>query len=179
MNISTPRFILKPISENDWIFFLALRQDETLMRYMSDVAQRAEIQALFERRLKAWKEETFTPKTWIIHDRLNHAQALGEIGIARQAMARQHGEVGYTICTAAQGKGVASETLAAVCRDAFDKGDYQCLDARVLGDNQGSIRVLEKCGFRLQQTVKNGYSLHGQYHDDLLYRLEKARSLVG
>ncbi len=179
MSISTPRFILNPISENDWPFFLALRQDETLMRYMSDVAQLAEIQALFERRLKAWKEETFTPKTWIIHDRLNPAPALGEIGIARQATAHQHGEVGYTISAAAQGKGVASETLAAVCHDAFDKSDFQCLDARVLGGNQGSIRVLEKCGFRLQQTVKNGYSLHGQYHDDLLYQLEKVRPMVG
>lgn len=174
MNLSTSRFTLKPISERDWPFFLALRQDESLMRYMSGVAQHAEIRALFEQRLKAWQEETFTPKTWIIHDPHSGDRPQGEIGIARLAQAHQRGEVGYTICPQAQGKGIASEALAAVCQFSLDSNGFHSLDARVLGGNQGSIRVLEKCGFRLQQIVKNGYSLNGQYHDDHLYRLERA-----
>ncbi len=173
MNISTPRFILQPISENDWPFFLALRQDKTLMRYMSDTAQPAEIRALFKQRLKAWQEETFTPVTWIIRDPRCPEQPLGETGIARQATEQRRGEVGYTICAAAQGKGAASEALDALCRYAFDSGGFQCLEARVLGDNLGSVRVLEKCAFQLQQVIENGYLLHGQYHADHLYRLEK------
>lgn len=55
--------------------------------------------------------------------------------------------IGYWLAPEAQGKGVATEVVAAVCRFAFEDQDRQELVSGHYADNHASRRVLEKCGF--------------------------------
>ena len=81
--------------------------------------------------------------------------------------------MGYSIAPSAQGHGVASEALQALCDYAFSESEVQALNAWVLADNQGSVRVLEKSGFQRVQILEKAYLLHGEYHDDWVFRREK------
>ena len=70
MILSTPRLTLSPFTEADWPFFLALRQNPDIMRFMGDVAIEYDIRTLFTARQN---DET----ALIIRD--SSGEALGDI----------------------------------------------------------------------------------------------------
>ena len=74
--------------------------------------------------------------------------------------------VGYWIGRADWGKGIASRALALFLLEV----DTRPLHAHVAKHNAGSIRVLEKCGFRVveKQTVEES----GTLIDELILRLD-------
>lgn len=164
MILSTPRLTLSPFTDADWPFFLALRQSPDIMRFMGDIATEYDIQTLFNARLK-------DANALIIRDSLG--QALGDIGLQISARHPQEADVGYAIAPFAQGKGFASEALIALRDYAFSQTTVTALNAWVLADNQGSVRVLEKLGFRRVQVLEKAFSLNGVDYDDWVYRLEK------
>jgi RimJ/RimL family protein N-acetyltransferase len=72
--------------------------------------------------------------------------SVGGIGFKGTPNERREVEVGYGVCPSCQGRGVASEALAALC--AFARGRVDAIIAETDRDNVASQRVLEKCGFR-------------------------------
>lgn len=48
----------------------------------------------------------------------------------------------------------------------------KALNAWVLADNVGSVRVLEKLGFVRTQMLEQAYEINGVCYDDWVYRLE-------
>ncbi|MGG7444756.1 GNAT family N-acetyltransferase [Kosakonia oryzendophytica] len=164
MTLQTPRFTLTPFQESDWLFFLRLRRDDRIMRYMAEVASEGQIRTLFDNRL-------LDDNAFVIRD-VQHT-AVGDIGLRPSVHNPQEADVGYSIMPTAQGRGVASEALQALCEFAFDKRNVQALNAWVLAENQGSVRVLEKSGFQRVQVLEKAYLLKGEYYDDWVYRREK------
>lgn len=161
---TTPRFTLTPFKPADWPFFLALRRDPAIMQFMADIASEAQIRALFEDRLA-------DANAFIIRDK--HHRPVGDIGLRISTANDEEADVGYSVAPAAQGQGVASQALQALCDIAFRQRDIQALNAWVLAENQGSVRVLEKRGFRKTQVLEKAYLLRGEYYDDWVFRLEK------
>lgn len=164
----SPRFTLTPFQLADWPFFLALRRDPAIMRFMADIASEAQIRILFEDRLA--DENAF-----IIRDALQ--RPVGDIGMRVSSANDEEADVGYSVSPAAQGQGVASQALRALCELAFTQRNIQALNAWVLAGNQGSVRVLEKRGFRRTQVLEKAYLLRGEYYDDWVFRLEKREFL--
>ncbi|WP_368736540.1 GNAT family N-acetyltransferase, partial [Enterobacter quasiroggenkampii] len=50
----------------------------------------------------------------------------------------------------------------------------KAINAYVLADNGGSVRVLEKAGFVCMQVLEKAYEIDGVRYDDWVYRLEYA-----
>jgi len=68
------------------------------------------------------------------------------------------------------GKGYGTETLALLCRFAFENMNLRKLYAHVYGPNKASIRVLEKNGFELVGRLREHTHLPGHgYVDELVY----------
>jgi RimJ/RimL family protein N-acetyltransferase len=99
---------------------------------------------------------------------------LGDIGLQISPENREEADIGYTVVPAAQGKGIASEALRAVCDYAFNQTGVRAINAYVLADNGGSVRVLEKAGFVRTQVLEKAYEIDGVRYDDWVYRLECA-----
>lgn len=164
MILSTPRLMLSPFAEADWPFFLALRQSPDIMRFMGDVAIEYDIRTLFTARQN-------DENALIIRD--SSGDAVGDIGLQISTQNPQEADVGYSIAPFAQGKGYASEALTALRDHAFSQTAVTALNAWVLAENQGSVRVLEKLGFRRVQVLEKAFILNGVAHDDWVYRLVK------
>lgn len=164
MILSTPRLTLSPFTEADWPFFLALRQSPDIMRFMGSIASEFDVQNLFTGRLN-------DKHALIIRDKTG--EALGDVGLQISTQNVQEADVGYSIAPFAQGKGYASEALTAVRDYAFHHTRVTALNAWVLAENLGSVRVLEKLGFRRVQVLEKAFSLNGVAYDDWVYRLEK------
>ncbi|MGK9172093.1 GNAT family N-acetyltransferase [Yokenella regensburgei] len=164
MILRTPRLTLSPFTDADWPFFLALRQSPDIMRFMGNIAAEFDTRTLFTTRLS--DENAF-----IIRD--SSGEALGDIGLQISPQHPQEADVGYSIAPFAQGKGFASEALTALRDHAFKQTAVTALNAWVLADNQGSVRVLEKLGFTRVQVLQQAFTLNGKKYDDWVYRLEK------
>lgn len=160
----SPRFTLTPFQPPDWAFFLELRRDPAIMRFMAEVASEAQIRILFEDRLA-------DANAFIIRDA--QQRPVGDIGLGISSANDEEADVGYSVAPAAQGQGVASQALRAMCELAFTQREIQALNAWVLAENQGSVRVLEKRGFRKTQVLEKAYLLRGEYYDDWVFRLER------
>lgn len=163
MTLYTSRLTLSAFQPSDWLFFLHLRRNSNVMRYMGEIASEDQIRTLFADRLA-------DSHAFIIRN-ARHI-AVGDIGLRISQHNPQEADVGYSISPDAQGQGIASEALQALCDYAFDN-QIRALNAWVLAENKGSVRVLEKNGFKRVQVLEKTFLLHGKYYDDWIYRREK------
>lgn len=165
MILTTARLKLSPFTETDWPFFLALRQNPDIMRFMGEIAGEEDIRTLFIAR---------QDDACALVIRAHSGEPLGDIGLQISEYNHHEADIGYAIAPAAQGKGIASEALQALCQYAFTQTTVTALNAWVLADNQGSVRLLEKHGFVRVQMLEKAYRINNVDYDDWAYRLEKA-----
>lgn len=165
--ITTPRLTLSPFQPTDWSFFLRLRESPDIMRFMGDISPAKDTRLLFARRLNA-------PHTFVIRQH-HDATPLGDIGLQISHLYPQEADIGYVIIPQAQGKGIASEAVRAVCDYAFQHAGVTAINAYVLADNKGSVRILEKTGFVRTQVLEQAYEVNGVCYDDWVYCLECSR----
>jgi [ribosomal protein S5]-alanine N-acetyltransferase len=95
----------------------------------------------------------------------HHGEFVGSVGIKAQSGWRQHvAEIGYWLGEPYWGKGITTSALQEMTNCAFSLG-YRKLYAPVLATNAASMRVLEKCGYRLEGILKSEVLKNGQYFD--------------
>lgn len=134
------------------------------MRYMGELLSETALRSVFESRCE-------DPGVFVLRD--SAGTPLGDIGLRISAKNPHEADVGYALLPQAQGQGYASEALRAICDYGFTTLGIHAINAWVLGDNQGSSRLLEKHGFVRIQVLENAYHLNGVDYDDWIYRLER------
>lgn len=97
-------------------------------------------------------------------------EAAGGIGfdVAEDASLRT-AEIGYWLGRRFWGRGIATEALRAVTAHAFAAHGFERLQACVFGWNAASVRVLEKCGYALEERRANAVTKGGETADVLVY----------
>lgn len=78
-------------------------------------------------------------------------------------------EVTYWVDRAYWGRGVATAALRGLLAEAPDRPLY----ARAAADNEGSLRVLKKCGFRVSATARGFANARGEEIDEVVLTLER------
>ncbi len=101
---------------------------------------------------------------WAIRDRAS-SHCVGTLQATRFADGLLW--VGYKIVPSAWGKGVATSALSWLTSELFRKFSGQPLLAAVDTRNLSSIRVLEKCRFKLLR--KEPAELHGRQTEDFIF----------
>jgi 8-oxo-dGTP diphosphatase len=88
---------------------------------------------------------------------------LGVIGLTRteRGPGRETGRIGYWVGRRYWGHGVASEAVARLTSWAFGTLGLETLIAYVADDNAGSMRVLEKEGFRFTHEAEHDFASRG------------------
>ena len=106
---------------------------------------------------------------WFLFER-ERGRMVGGITVSniRRGVA-QAGTVGYWMGAEHAGHGYMREALRAVMACAFEEHDLHRLEAATLPDNERSIRVLERCGFRREGVARSYLRIAGAWRDHLLY----------
>ncbi|MDJ1653065.1 GNAT family N-acetyltransferase [Raoultella sp. Ech2A] len=169
ITLTTSRLVLSPFTESDWPFFLRLRSDPQVMRFMGPILDEEALRNVFNARREA-------SGVFVLRD--GCGKALGDIGLRISSKNPHEADVGYALLPEAQGHGYASEALEEICRYGFARLGVNAINAWVIGDNSGSSRLLEKHGFRRIQILEKAWHLDGVDYDDWIYRLER-RSCPG
>lgn len=83
--------------------------------------------------------------------------------------------IGYCIAKEQWGKGFATEAANAVMDYAFQKLRVKMLTIDHYVENKGSRRVIEKCGFRYEGTLRRALQVYdGSYKDTCFYSMTAA-----
>lgn len=97
-------------------------------------------------------------------------RVIGSIGVYRQGnVHRRTAELGYYVAEPFWGKGLATSAVAQVCRHIFEQTDILRIYAEPFAYNTASCRVLEKCGFAFEGTLRCNAVKNGRILDMKMY----------
>jgi len=169
--VTSPRLTYRPLCEEDWAFYLAVSQDRSVMKYISDPRSAEEIRThLFDVRLPAWYAGC---KHWlclVVGEKTSGLPA-GFCGFIDRG--EGIAEFGFILAAHAQGKGYGRESLQAIIAFCFEQLDYRKLTATVTAGNTASRRTLLAAGFIQEGTLRQNFFLDGQWQDDWIFGLLK------
>ena len=82
-------------------------------------------------------------------------------------------EIGYSISSKYWNKGYTTEAVKTIIDYLFNECNYNIIEAAIPSNNIGSIKVAEKCGMKLEATLKDRYKnkLTGRMNDLLIYSI--------
>lgn len=106
-------------------------------------------------------------------------KVVGSIGLHPDRLFHENAgsirEVGYVLARPFWGKGLMTEAVRRAERYAFEKMGLLFLSVAHFPFNGRSRRVIEKCGFRYQKTMKESYTdYRGVKLDEVCYRMTEA-----
>ncbi|AII58411.1 alanine acetyltransferase [Dehalococcoides mccartyi] len=82
--------------------------------------------------------------------------------------------IGYTLDKLHNGKGYATEAVVLAVDFAFDGLKLHRVEAGVMPENKGSMRVLEKAGFHEEGLEQKGIRINGQWEDHQIFAVISA-----
>lgn len=85
--------------------------------------------------------------------------------------------LGYWVAQSVSKKGIATQCAQTMIHYAFEFLQAEKVEIYFLPSNQGSYRIAEKCGFKLEGLLRNWYLLHGQLKDQYIAGLLKSEWL--
>ncbi|MBO0453110.1 GNAT family N-acetyltransferase [Candidatus Enterococcus murrayae] len=101
-------------------------------------------------------------------------QAIGSIGAFRcENIHRQTAEMGYYLAEEYWGRGFGTRAVKELTDYLFAETDIIRIFAEPFTTNHGSCRVLEKCGFQLEGTLRKNAIKNGEIKDMQMYALVK------
>ncbi len=99
-------------------------------------------------------------------------RTLGWCGYHTWFMAHRRAEIGYVLLDeAAKGKGYMGEALPYVIRYGFEVMNLHRIEALVGPQNEPSLKLIRKNGFREEGLLREHYLRNGQLEDSLMFSL--------
>jgi [ribosomal protein S5]-alanine N-acetyltransferase len=168
--ITTPRLVLRWISEDDVDGLYEVFSDPQVMRYWSSgpLANR-EAAAAMQREIAA-SNESDTMIKWGLALRESNS-VIGTTTLFHLNLDNGRAELGYAMGSAYWGKGYMNEALQALVSHAFEGMDLRRLEADVDPRNAASIRTLERLGFQREGFLRERWHVEGEIQDAYFYGL--------
>lgn len=170
--LTTPRFILRPFTMDDVAAVTALASDRRIHEFTLTIPHPylpENAATWISSRQREWEEGRAFVNA--IVDRTT-GQLVGAVGLAIEA---RHGyaELGYWIGVPFWGRGVATETSAAVIAFGFDRLKLNRIHAYYFPANPVSGRVLVKLGMTTEGTMKQDRIKNGVAMDSVLMAMTR------
>jgi ribosomal-protein-alanine N-acetyltransferase len=168
--LHTPRLRLRHPRQTDADQVLSIFGDPVSMRYWSREPMQGRPEAVeYLDRI----DQGFAMRSlfqWAI-TRLDEDELVGTVTLFGWSQQHRRAELGYMLSPALWGQGYAYEAVQAVLAFGFLQMDLHRVEADVHPDNGGSVRLLERLGFRHEGTLKERWFTYGEWSDSVLFGL--------
>ena len=148
---------LRRLSTSDLSRFQAYRGNPEVGRYQGWSAKSMEEAEAFLAEMAA--APLFVPGEWvqlaIAESGTDHL--IGDIGVCVRGGTENSVEIGFTLAPESQGKGLGSEAVRETIAMLFDFTPAETVIAITDTRNLPSIRLLERVGMRLKETVESTF----------------------
>ena len=97
---------------------------------------------------------------------------IGNFALHNWSRHHRRAEAGYDMARMYWGQRYAVEALSAILRFGFTDMDLHRIYAHTIADNHGSVRLLERLGFRREGTLReSSWEDDATFHDSAIYGL--------
>jgi RimJ/RimL family protein N-acetyltransferase len=134
---------IRNVEDSDYAVFFELRSDTVAARMAAFGARDPDAASFAARWKKAGDAGGADPKAITIGDRESGGEEV--VGFVATFLLEGKLQIAYWIARPHWGRGIASAALAQLLRQVTTRPLY----ASAAKDNLGSLRVLEKCGFKI------------------------------
>lgn len=172
MSVQHKHLHLKPIEEADYNLLFTLWSNPTLIQYTyhqyTETLEAARIR--IQKVLTNYKTAATASGPFLVFD---HSTFIGYCGIDKDKSDIKSFEIWYIIAADQNGKGYGSAVAQLLVKIAFEQLEANLVCADVALPNLRSIRILEKAGLTLQQTLPLMFDRNGIQADLLKYAISK------
>ena len=168
--ITTPRVVLRWISEDDIESLYEIFSSPQVMRYWSSAPLADREAAADLQREIAGGNESETMLKWGLALR-DSDTVIGTTTLFNLSLDNGRAELGYAMAHAHWGKGYMNEALTALVSHAFEVMELRRLEADVDPRNAASIRTLERLGFQREGFLRERWHVNGEIQDAFFYGL--------
>ncbi len=168
--ITTPRVVLRWISEDDIDSLYEIFSSRQVMRYWSSAPLPDREAAADLQREIAEGNESETMLKWGLALR-DSDTVIGTTTLFNLSLDNGRAELGYAMAHAHWGRGYMNEALTALVSHAFEVMELRRLEADVDPRNAASIRTLERLGFQREGFLRERWHVNGEIQDAFFYGL--------
>lgn len=168
--ITTPRVVLRWISEEDIDSLYEIFSSPQVMRYWSSAPLPDREAAADLQREIAEGNESETMLKWGLALR-DSDTVIGTTTLFNLSLDNGRAELGYAMAHAHWGRGYMNEALTALVSHAFEVMELRRLEADVDPRNAASIRTLERLGFQREGFLRERWHVNGEIQDAFFYGL--------
>jgi len=162
--IETERLVIRTFDSGDVDSMTGVYGDPEVMRYVClGILDRRGTAELLDQYQRTQDDHGFS--TWAVVEKASEA-VIGDVGFGLYAPTGEP-ELGYTLASAAWGRGYALEAAGASVEAAFEHLPHRRLVAKIEPENERSLRVAQRLGMRPVESVE----VDGRPH--LLLALER------
>ncbi len=174
--LETKRLILRDYVEEDFEAYFRLKSDKRTMYYLQDIQLSSREEA--EREFQEILADAASPdrRFYFLHiERKDTREQVGSIGytVRETALQGKLVDAGYFTYPAFWNQGYTTEALRRLLEFAFEKNGVYRFSTGCLTENQGSERVMQKCGL-IKESERPDWTQHdGKLKTRAEYRLLK------
>ncbi len=128
----------------------------------------AEVNGLLDKYLPGYQRKDYY--RWAILEQ-ESGECIGQIAYFLVDSSNHFAEIEYCIGRAYQGKGLATEAARAIITYGFERINLHKVQICHNSLNMPSKRVIEKCGFVYEGTLRDFFFIEGGYADRLYYSI--------
>ena len=169
--IETQRLLLRPFRLSDTRSVLKNWASDPGVQnmYGEPVYETPEqVQGLLEKYITAYQSGYYY--RWAIVEK-ESGECIGQVAYFLVDRSNSWGEIEYCIGSAYQGKGYATEATKQAIRYGFDQIGFHKVQICVRPSNIKSKKVIEKCGFDYEGTLRDYFFIDGQYEGRMYYSI--------
>jgi ribosomal-protein-alanine N-acetyltransferase len=168
--LETERLILRQLTLDDADFVFRHFSDPMVCQYLMDEPPLTEF-AQAQRIIQFYLEpQGKTYNRWGLIRKTDH-QLIGTCGFHHWEKQYFRSEIGYDLTPDAWGKGYMTEALRAVVQNGFERMGLNRIDALVSIENDPSVKLLQKLGFKQEGVLRDYFCLDGKFYDHYLLAL--------
>ena len=170
--LETERLILKKITQSTLEDVYEYRSDPKVSRYLlwSPDENREKTRAYLEYLDELYAKGKFYDFGIFLKE---SGKMIGTVGFTTINLRDNSASVGYVLNSSFWGQGIAKEALEKIIDFAFCELGFATLYARLIDGNEGSKRVLEKCGFDFYCSEQKLLYVKERMEKILVYYLRK------
>lgn len=162
--LQTTHLVLREFKDSDVDPLYEIQGNRDYMRFTYCAESRAACESWLRRYAESRRANGFAPWTIVLR---SDDRVIGWGGLSIDPAAPEWGpEVSYFIHRAYKGRGFATELLRCSLRHGFNDLRLRQIGAFAMPENEASIRVLTKCGFKFLRyeptLLRNHYELRAE-----------------
>lgn len=169
--LDSPRLVLRRFNDGDVAAFQAYRNDPEVARFQGWESFSLAEATLFVARQEM--QQIALPGQWlqIAISLKRTGQLVGDCALKVHATDARQATIGFTLCRAFQGQGLATEALSALLEYLFLVANLHRVQADTDPANVRAWRLLERLGMRREAHFVQSLWFRGRWADEFLYAI--------